>query len=145
MSTTQTTQAAPHKPLTATTWESIGNEVKPGMGLGWPAEVDLGHQLAGLVPHLDVAQCRLLVDMTCSGLPVVLTWEIRMGWGSIERGRMTVLVEWFTAPTPGKPHLPGRLRLRYCGQGRGHETTFPRVVAVEHCEVQVTYRDDPDA
>jgi len=145
MTAAQDTQAAPHKPFTTVTWDSIGNEIKPGIGLHWDAQVDLAYQLVDLVPHLDIAQLRLLVELTCAGLPMVLTWDIRMSFGRIETGTTTVLVEWFSAPTPGKPHLPGRLRLRYCGMGRGHEVILPRVVAVQNCAETITYRDDPDA
>lgn len=145
MTVAQDTQAAPRTPFTTVTWASIGNEVKPGMGLHWDAQVDLAHQLADLVPHLDIKQCRTLVELTCAGLPMVLTWEVPMGFGMIETGTTTVLVEWFSAPRPDRPSLPGRLRLRYCGMGRGHEVMFPRLVAVRTCESTVTYRDNPDA
>lgn len=148
------------KPLTDKTWadfRSLGllprkhHDSCYSFRLGWEVECDLGYELAGM-SHLSVEQARLLVELCAGGLPVVLSWEHRIGnryegW-RVERRSTTVIVEGINAPAADPKHrdaAPGMVRVKYCGFGhpiylneitdvRNVESTYEYVAVCIECD-----------
>lgn len=92
------TNTTSHKPLTTTTWASIGGCINatPADGskpLYWDAKSDLGHQLADMQPHLTREGVHRLVSAAGRNLPLRITWDRPFGPDRIERITRTLLVE----------------------------------------------------
>jgi hypothetical protein len=103
---------------------------------------DLAYDLAAMVPHLPLADCRVLIDFTQARLPMVLTFDTLLS-GSyakpVERRMVTVVTDWLVAPRSGQPGLPGRVRVRYAGFG--HDLYLSKVRAVQACPTVTTYHE----
>lgn len=134
---TETESPAPRAPLTDVTWESIGT-LFTGHSLGWPALVDLEHELAPKLPHLSHEEVILLVDFCRSGLPVVLTWEWSIGNGRIMVQTATVLITSLRPPDPAWPTRPGKIGVRYTGFT--HDIHLVNVTHVEQTSVITSHR-----
>lgn len=139
---------APRKPLTSTTWADFPNGLYPcrsvaGRSVPWDAQADLGYELADRT-HFSVEQARWLVEYCASGLPVVLTWETRLGnryegW-RVQRQTTTVIVESVTAPSATHPEsYPGEARLRYCGFG--HPVYLNDIVDIRGVDKTIEFVD----
>lgn len=91
---------------TETTWASVtgGQYLTPqtagtdGSPLSWKQRTQLAAEVAELLPNLDANQCDRLISGVCTGLPVVLTFDTKIGRDTIERTRTVALVNYMTAP-----------------------------------------------
>lgn len=126
---------ATRKPLTNTTWESVNNRVMKSSVLHWDQQCDLGYELAEMTSYLDVPQSRLLVDYTCSGFPLILTWTTRARGAKVQTTKANVIVEWIDAPA-GET-MPGKVRVRY--PGFAHYVYIPAIVSVEQFNTEYTF------
>lgn len=135
---TENTEPA-RTPLTPITWATIGNKLFTGENYHWDALVDLEHELAPRVPHINREEVILLVDFTRSGLPVVLTWEQPAGNGRVRITTATVLISELYVPSRTRPSvIPGRIRINHTGSGQ--DIPLSNVTRVEQTAKSITFR-----
>lgn len=142
------TAAQPRRRLTETTWASQNWQYSPGTRLGWEQLHDLACDLAELVPHLTADRWRTLLDISNAGLPVVMTWDLRLSADHyaqpVERTRVTVMVDRLVVPPPGPPAgSVGRVRVRYCGFG--HDVYLDKVRDIEPTPATTVYLTEQEA
>lgn len=123
-------------PLTPVTWYGIGNKLLTGENYHWDALVDLEHELAPQLPHLNHEEVILLVDFTQSGLPIVLTWEQSAGNGRVRITTATVLISQLHVPdTAGSSPS---IRVRHTAFE--HNISLADVKRVEQTTKSITFR-----
>lgn len=104
-----TTSTETRKPLTAITWDAVGYLSATSRSqhrIGWAEESDLEHELAPLLPHLDMNSVKALVTAAGKGLPVLITWDLPFTKGRVARHTANCLIEWMSVPRdlPGGRH-----------------------------------------
>lgn len=128
------------KPLTSKTWADYPDGIGPDTRPGWDVDADLAYELSQR-SHLNIDQCRHLVELTTSGLPIVLTWDTYLPeLEKTQRITTTVLVDQILPPSVDHPDtMPGIVRVHYCGFG--HPIYLHRIKDIQNVEKIVTFRD----
>lgn len=94
------------KRLGATRLEDFRNGISyEQRRLSWMTQSDLGYDLAER-EGIDDQMGRRLIEATCSGLPLTITWQKPIRDGRFERTTATALVQMV---------VPGRIRVSYWG------------------------------